>query len=59
MSARHAEVWREGASFRLTDLASTNGTVHDGHELGRGDDVELVHGDVVEVGRTLLLFLGP
>lgn len=56
LSARHAEVWREGPDLLIQDLASTNGTRLNTEELGRNDSPKLAHGDVIEVGRTAILF---
>lgn len=58
-SNRHAEVRYEGGRYLLTDLRSTNGTLHNFVLLARGGEVELAHGDVVGVGKTVLLFWGP
>lgn len=55
-SARHAEVWPEGTGHRVGDLASTNGTFVNGRRLDRREDAALDHGDVVGVGRSLLLY---
>lgn len=55
-SNRHAEVrWEQGRHV-VVDLASTNGTQHNWATLPRGGSAALRHGDVVGVGRTLLLF---
>jgi DNA-binding transcriptional ArsR family regulator len=57
-SNRHAEVrWSEGG-FSLADLGSTNGTQLNWGPLPRGGEAPLRHGDVVGVGRSLLLFWG-
>ncbi len=42
---------------RLTDLASANGTVVNGAMLG-GDPVDVVPGDVIEVGSTVIKVVG-
>lgn len=55
-SNRHAEIRFEEGAFLLTDLRATNGTLHNWELLPRGGEVELHHGDLVGVGRTLLLF---
>jgi DNA-binding transcriptional ArsR family regulator len=55
-SNRHAEVRRERGQFVLTDLRSTNGTQHNWGLLARGGEAALRHGDLVGVGKTLLLF---
>lgn len=56
LSNRHAEVLYEGGRFILADLKSTNGTSHNWAPLGRGGRANLRHGDVVGVGKALLLF---
>lgn len=56
VSNRHAEVLREGAEWRLVDAFSTNGTQHEWVALPRGGHVALRSGDVVGVGRSLLVF---
>ncbi len=55
-SNRHAEVRWEPPGFVLADLHSTNGTTHNWVRLARGAEANLRHGDLVGVGRTLLLF---
>lgn len=55
-SNKHAELRRDGARYILTDLRSTNGTTHNWATLPRGGEVALRHGDVVGVGKTLMLF---
>lgn len=55
-SNRHAMVTHEDGVHRLTDLMSTNGTFHNWERLPRGDGATLAHGDVVGVGKTVLLF---
>ena len=49
VSARHAEVVRQGASFLLRDLGSTNGTFVNGTRIT--GDVPLKDGDVIAFGR--------
>lgn len=56
LSSRHAEIWRDGPDLLIQDLASTNGTRLNTEELARGESATLAHGDVIEVGRTALLF---
>ena len=55
VSRRHAQVVTEGGSVRLRDLGSKNGTVVGGRPLDSAA-VALSPGDVVRLGRTLLLF---
>jgi DNA-binding transcriptional ArsR family regulator len=57
-SNRHAEVRWDGQRYLLADLRSTNGTHHNWTLLPRGGEVALRHGDLVGVGKTLLLFWG-
>lgn len=54
-SNRHAEIRWEKGRFVLTDLRSTNGTTHNWALLPRGGEVELRHGDLVGIGKSLLL----
>lgn len=55
-SNRQAEVSWDNGRFMLSDLRSTNGTEHNWALLPRGGQVALRHGDLVGVGKTLLLF---
>lgn len=55
-SNRHAEVRREDEGFSITDAFSTNGTYLNWEELEKGQTVPLKHGDVVGVGKTLMVF---
>lgn len=55
-SNRHAEIRIEGARYVLRDLRSTNGTQHNWGLMPRGGERELGHGDLIGVGKTLLLF---
>jgi DNA-binding transcriptional ArsR family regulator len=60
ISRKHAVLTRESGTFRLRDAESLNGTsVNWDRELRGGDEVELTHGDVIGVGRSLLLFRNP
>ena len=43
--------------IRVTDLASANGTIVNGRQLG-GDPVDLKGGDVIEVGATIIKVVG-
>lgn len=57
VSQEHAEVVREGERLAISDLsANKNGTTLNWEPLPRGGSRVLAHGDVVGVGRTLLLF---
>jgi pSer/pThr/pTyr-binding forkhead associated (FHA) protein len=53
VSRRHAEFLRDGATFRVKDLGSLNGTYFDG---GRIDTAELSDGSEVQVGKFRLTF---
>lgn len=57
VSAENAEVrWRDGR-YRLEDLRSSrNGTLLNWERLPKGGSAELASGDVIGVGRSLLLF---
>jgi hypothetical protein len=52
-SRRHAEITREGDSFVLVDLGSTNGTELNGRRISRE---ELANGDRITIGATDLVF---
>jgi DNA-binding transcriptional ArsR family regulator len=54
-SNRHALI-RYDRTFFLQDLGSANGTLHNWAALPRDGEVMLAHGDVLGVGKTLLLF---
>lgn len=52
VSRRHCEVWRDGESFRVRDLGSTNGTYVNGQRIE--EERALDPGDRLEVGSSLL-----
>lgn len=56
VSGSHAQVIAEGGEFRLTDLASTNGTLLNGERLAANAPVALADGDVLLIGGTPLRF---
>lgn len=56
VSNRHAEIGREGDEFGISDAFSTNGTRLNWEALDKGQSVPLRHGDVLGVGKTLLVF---
>lgn len=55
-SNRHAEVRRDQESHRVVDRFSTNGTYRNWERLDRGGEAPLTEGDVLGVGKTLLVF---
>lgn len=59
-SGTHATVERSGAGFRAVDLPTNrNGTLVNWRAIPRGGTRDLATGDVLRVGRSLLLFRGP
>lgn len=57
VSSEHARILREGDRFLVEDFPqSRNGTTLNWRMLPRGGRAELKHGNVVGVGRSLLLF---
>lgn len=56
VSMGHAEVTRQGKAFTLRDLASRNQTTVNWEGLPQGGSCPLVHGDLIGVGRSLLVF---
>lgn len=62
MSKNHAAVeveMKRDATFEhiLSDGGSTNGTFHNGNRLSPGDEIILVPGDTVRMGRTTFVFI--
>lgn len=55
-SGRHAQIERRAGTYHLTDLFSTNGTMLDWERIAPGRALPLTNGQVVGVGKTLLLF---
>jgi signal transduction histidine kinase/pSer/pThr/pTyr-binding forkhead associated (FHA) protein len=55
VSRRHAELRRQGDSFVVTDLGSSNGTFVNNEPIQQR---ELASGDQVQIGRTIMLFTG-
>ena len=53
-SRRHA-VLHVGATVRLTDLGSANGTLYRGRPLETGEHAELANGDSFEIGTSLVV----
>lgn len=62
ISRRHARIWRNGASFLLEDLGSSNGTILDGVasetlRLTPHKPHPLASGDKIKIGDTVLHFV--
>ena len=53
VSREHAEIVRDGASFRLRDLKSTNGTFNNGQRI---DEVRLNDGDLIVIADVEFVF---
>jgi len=56
VSRQHAEIRRTEREYAISDLGSSNGTFVNGKRIERH---ELVSGDQIQVGRTLMLYTGP
>ncbi|MGE0606434.1 MAG: ATP-binding protein [Pirellulales bacterium] len=56
VSRHHASLRREGKSYIITDLGSSNGTFVNSRQV---EEQELQSGDHVQVGSTLMLYTGP
>ena len=56
VSRQHAELRRDGDDFTISDLQSSNGTFVNGHRVKQH---ELVSGDQLRLGTTLMLYTGP
>ena len=54
VSRRHAEIVRDGESYRVRDAGSLNGTYVNRERI---EEAELNHGDVLQVGKYKLHFL--
>lgn len=60
VSAEDTEILPEDGGFRVLDLrTSTNRTTINGRELSFGGEARLERGDLLQVGRTQLLYQGP
>jgi serine/threonine-protein kinase len=62
ISRRHARIWREGNTFLVEDLGSSNGTVlmpivHESFRLAPRQPQALTNGDKIRVGDTTLHFV--
>lgn len=56
VSSQHAEIRRVDGGFEVQDLYSSNGTFLDWEKLPRGGAREVDDGNVVRIGRSLVLF---
>lgn len=57
VSSQNSEITLEGGGYRLHDLRSNrNGTYLNWRKLDKGATVPLAHGDVISVGRSVLVF---
>jgi len=56
VSRRHAEIRRDGGRYFVSDVGSLNGTYVNQQRID--DDVELQHGDELQVGKFRLVFFG-
>lgn len=58
MSSReHTRVAFDGNIHTVQDLGSRNGTYVNTHQMKGGDPRPLAHGDKIQIGRTVLIFL--
>lgn len=56
VSRTHCLVWREGSSYRIRDLQSTNKTYLNNSQV---TEAELKDGDQITLGETIVKFIGP
>lgn len=56
VSGTHARIVREGSSYRIVDLGSTNGTKVNGQRLAPETPVALADGDAVQFGQSAFTF---
>lgn len=57
VSSENTVVEQEGDTFRVSDLPrSRNGTIVNGIQLGEGEEHELEPGDVIQLGKSTLVF---
>jgi NADPH-dependent 2,4-dienoyl-CoA reductase/sulfur reductase-like enzyme/pSer/pThr/pTyr-binding forkhead associated (FHA) protein len=56
ISRRHAVLNHAAGEWRLSDLASSTGTMHNGVRLAPGHEVALKDGDVLQLGNVVLVF---
>ena len=57
VSRRHAKILFRQGRYLVQDLKSTNGTFVNGHLLHHGERIALQHGDEVQFGDVLLIFI--
>jgi len=57
VSRRHAEIKRTEAGYRIVDVGSTNGTVVNGQQIPRHQEVALADGDEIHIGENCKLTL--
>jgi len=62
ISRKHARIWREGNTFMVEDLGSSNGTIllpiiHESFRLSPRQPHALTNGDKIRVGDTTLHFV--
>lgn len=56
VSVHHAELREQAGQHMIVDLSSRNGTFHNWERLARGGKAPLKPGDVVSVGKTMLVY---
>jgi pSer/pThr/pTyr-binding forkhead associated (FHA) protein len=57
VSRRHAEIRHASTGYRIIDLGSTNGTVVNGQQIPRQQEVPLADGDEIRIGENCKLTL--
>jgi pSer/pThr/pTyr-binding forkhead associated (FHA) protein len=57
VSRRHAEIRRGSAGYVIFDLGSTNGTIVNGRQIPRQQEVPLADGDEIRVGESCKLIV--
>ncbi len=57
VSRRHAEIRHSPAGYRIIDLGSTNGTVLNGQQMPRQQELPLADGDEIHLGENCKLTL--
>jgi len=56
VSRKHARLTKQGETWLLDDLGSTNGTYINGHRLKQGQAVPLKNGDIVQFSQLVFTF---